>query len=143
MYSIFFDSLGISLMHPDSTHLCQPSTLAASPKRKQNKQIRKSKQANKKNPENRTALPSFPPLHHACVCRSSLGALECHTVYCVQTTLLADVHCSELLVWFRPSGFWHTINIRPSGNSSWISCPCPENGDPAAMVLQDWFIHML
>ena len=45
----------------------------------------------------------------------ALGAVSCHAVYpFVQTALLANVHCNELLVWFKASGFWYTINTRPS-----------------------------
>ena len=41
----------------------------------------------------------------------ALEASVCHTVYpFTQTALFANVHCSESLVWFKASGFCHTIS---------------------------------
>lgn len=38
------------------------------------------------------------------------GDVVCYTVYpLTQIVLLANVHCNELLVWFKASGFWYTI----------------------------------
>lgn len=51
----------------------------------------------------------------------------CHTLYVfAQTSLLAKVHCNELLVWFEASGFCYTTNLDAHQDSSRISCGCPE-----------------
>jgi hypothetical protein len=43
----------------------------------------------------------------------ALGAVVCPTGYLAQVALLADVYCNELLVQFKASGFFYTINTGP------------------------------
>ena len=70
----------------------------------------------------------------------------CHIVYpFVPSGLLANVHCSESLVWFKASGFWCTIIPGSSPEFLWeilfSSTLCL--GDPEAIIPQDQSIHQL
>jgi len=48
------------------------------------------------------------------------------TIYSsVRTSLLANVHCNESLVWFKASGFCYTINTGSSLRLLLESCCCP------------------
>lgn len=77
---------------------------------------------------------SFQPLHHIFVrhsCIRSFGVpwcvTVCHTVYpSVQTALLTNVRCNQLLVWFKASGFFYPIKKGHHQDSSHVSCCCPE-----------------
>lgn len=74
----------------------------------------------------------------------ALGAVVCHAVDpLVQTAFLTNIHCRELLVWLKASGFWHTIIPGPS--LKLLSDPpvAPSHGDPAALVLQDQSLRVL
>ena len=71
----------------------------------------------------------------------ALGAAVCHTVDpLVQTIFLANAHCNELLVWFRASGFWYTINTGPSLKLLLVAL---SHGDPVTVVPQDQSLHVL
>ena len=65
----------------------------------------------------------------------------CSTVYAsVHTSLIANIHCNESLVWFEASGFCYTIN---AGSSQGYPVAVLCRGDPAALNLQDWPYHTL
>lgn len=62
----------------------------------------------------------------------------------VQTALLTIVHYNQLLAWFKASGLQYTNNTGPAlilllGNL----IVARSQGDPASMVLQDQFLHVL
>lgn len=60
----------------------------------------------------------------------------------VHTALLAKVHCNDSLVWFETSDFYYAIDTGPSlGFGYSVIALC--HGDAAALVLQDWPLHML
>lgn len=89
-------------MHPSHTHFqvppYLPSTFATSPfKRKKNKIKEKN---------------------------FTTEAAVCHTVHPCPTVLLANVPCNESLVWFKATGFCHSINTGHQ-DSFRISCCCP------------------
>lgn len=68
----------------------------------------------------------------------------CHTIFpFAQIPLLANVHCSESLVWFEASGFCYTIN--PGTSLGLVGYPvvalCHEI--LVALDLQDLSLHVL
>jgi hypothetical protein len=102
-------------MYPNPTHLpissYLSSTLVSSPPKRNKK---KTKTKNKISPG------------------TTVCVTVCYTVYSlVYTSLLANIHCSESLVWFKASSFYYTLNIRSSLDSSQLSL-C--HGDPAALI---------
>lgn len=62
-----------------------------------------------------------------------------HSVpFCSIIALLANVHCSESLVWFKAFGFWYTITKAPLGSLA----ATLSHGDPV-VIPQDQPLHKL
>ena len=57
---------------------------------------------------------------------------------CVHMSFLANVHCSESLVWFEASGFCYTIDTVSSQGLLLDPVGALCHGDAAALDLQDW-----
>ena len=56
---------------------------------------------------------------------------------------LAKVHCNESLVWFKISGFCHTINWTVAKISLYYLAVAQSPSDPAALVLEDCLLQLL
>jgi hypothetical protein len=74
-----------------------------------------------------------------------LRKLQCVTAGhpLVHTSLLANVHCSDSLVWFQASGFCYTINTGSSLGLLGYPVVALCRGDPAALDMQDWPLDKL
>jgi hypothetical protein len=76
-----------------------------------------------------THLPPLQPLLPNREKETSLWKLKCVSLSptelpFVHTSLLANVHCNDSLVWYEASGFCYSIDTGPHWDFSWISCCC-------------------
>lgn len=104
-----------------------PSSLPPAHKRKQVKASKEKKRKQKENTKQKNHFASSPfslPLQHLFVHSGGIGGFSVpYSIYFfVPSVFLANVHCNELLFWFKAFSFWYTINTKSSSKLLWMFC---------------------